>query len=221
MHRAGVSKAKQNADGSYTFAYNKSSPITLNREDSEKLMKNMGWDKMSTSIDKACSHMGGIINKIDSCKGEAINFFVNFEHSWVAESTRSVWRTKFDFKNGRKFTIIEGISGLGGKYAVMSSLDAFSSSKGFSKLEDAIKYIFENSRDYSVMELLSAEELQEIVETSPGSESAKDAVFVLNRRKKIKEAEAKTISNKEESDKAIKELEDDIKQVKDITAGLY
>lgn len=221
MYKAGVSKVKHNADGSFTFAYNKSSPITLGKSDAEKLLQSLGWTKMSTSVEKACSHMGGIISKINSCRKDEVHFDVTFEHSCIADSTKNVWRTKIEFKNRRKFTIIEGITGLGGKYSVMSSIDSFSKSKGFSKMEDALNYVFDNVRDTSMLELMSDEELKEIISSNINSDNVKDAISIMHKRKKNIDTETNKVNRKEENEIAKKKLEEDLKEVKDITADLY
>lgn len=221
MYKAGVCKVRCNADGTFTFAYNTAAPITLSAADARKLMTKLGWKKIATTYDKAASHMGGIIGKFKSNMAGERQFSLSFEHSCISDTTKNVWRTRVTFKNGKTFTIVEGISGLGGKYAVMSSEDSFTSAEGFQKMDEAVKYIFEKSTNQSIYSSFTDAELEEMAKDSSDEEMARDAQHVLSARKKAVIKEDTKASKSAASATTRKAFEEELEEVKNITAGLY
>ena len=224
MHKAGMYKVRCNADGSYTFAHHRTNRVTVNKDEATKVMNHLGWIRTTAGYDKSASHSGGILKKIADSRIKNEELDVSFEHSCVSDTTKNVWRTRIEFKRAdqKKFVIIEGIAGLGGKFAVMSSDDNFSASVGFSKLEHALDYIADNGMEKSVLHVFTDDELEELInnETSVSLE-VKEAKEILAKRKKEYADYAAYIKESIKTDAVNKALSDSIQEVKDITSGLY
>lgn len=227
VYNAGVSKVMCNADGTYTFGYKTKGPVDLNKEDMKKMLKSFGWVRYATEPDKLTAHMNGIIRKIKAMKLSDDTFNgvnISFEHSYVSDSVKNVWRTRLLFKGVNKgFTIIEGRSGFGGKYVVMTSEDHFTKTHGFSSFEDTIKFIVEKSRPRNEFEMMDIDELQDML-NNEDVELSKDEADKVKRAivKKEKEMEQSNGSADSLADDVLKmDQEVEVQEVKNITADLY
>lgn len=166
MYNAGFMKISENADGTYTFGTKSKNPVTLDESKSNEVINGLGWEKYTASIGKVVSHMCSFVRAAKSAglsDDEMSSCEIRFEQSYMPNTTKNVWRTRFYFYD-KSFTIVEGHAGMGGRYAVMSSEDNFCNFAGFPKLVEAIKNIFERAKPKGVYDGYTEDELHDVME---------------------------------------------------------
>ena len=167
IQKSGLLTIQENADNTYTLNYKRAKDaLTVDKDQMTEIMSGFGWTKYSCEVLKATSHMNSFatkLKKFDPDKKQLNRADVTFEHSHMPDSIKNVWRTRLTFNDsGKQFTIVEGLPGLGGKYSILSSMDGFGSSTGFSNMLDALEYIFSHSKKKSILDGYTDEELEEM-----------------------------------------------------------
>lgn len=167
IQKAGLLVIQKNADNTFTLNYKRAKDaLTVDQDQMKEIMSGFGWTRYRCDVLKATSHMNSLatkLKKFDPDKKQLNRADVTFEHSYMPDSVKNVWRTRITFNDsGKQFTIVEGLPGLGGKYSILSSMDAFGSSTGFSNMLDALEYVFDHSKKKSILDGYTEEELAEM-----------------------------------------------------------